>query len=180
MESSYSETPATQPNFGLEVIVPSLLIAGAAYLIVATADDANGGHIVGASVLIIVLFWRLWRWDENGRPVHIRERTRYLDDPQPELRPFVQQDGRRIRVGKWRFTRAEWQRLGRAIGDKLTRRSIDDLQRDDGDRMFPNITEVYGDIVEELQRVGFIDADNAMTDRGRAWFDDPSSALPAD
>lgn len=178
VESIYRESPDGRPSFGIEVLVPTGIFTAAAYVIADTiaADDGRAAAVAASLVCFFALVVLLYLWHAEGRPKHITEHTtEYRDDDGREaIRPFVgSSDANRITVGRWTFTEAEWGRLGRVLATgRVSRSALADLQTDDGETMFPNITAAYPGIVAELQRLGWIDDDNATTEAARRWFDE--------
>lgn len=175
LESIYRESPADSPSIGWEVIAPVVLYTGAAYVAFAAVYDTVLPELVAAVVCALSLTWRLYRWDSNGRPVSVAEHKWYAEDPDPPPeRIMVPSDGhtrrRRLKIGRWSFTRSEWQRLATALGQgHVTREALEDLERDNGERMFPNPTGRYNEYVEELQRIGWVDQDKVVLDK--TWTD---------
>lgn len=184
LESIYRESPIGKPSFALEVLAPALLLTAAIYVSVEVVYGGQAARIAAAAVCAIVLLWRLWVWDENGRPVSITEHNWYKETPEatPQIRPATVDahvNVQRWRIGKWNFTEAEWQRLGQALAaGRITRDLLGSIERDNGEKMFTNITANYSDYVRELQRIGWIDDSNAVTDVCWQWLRERSLAPP--
>lgn len=194
VETTYSESPIGLPNFMLEVLAPVGIFAVAFYAL-AYVTRRDLALFIGALAAILSLLWRLYQWDAAGRPVSVREHKTYTvaeDEPQAPRERWAPVVVRRApNHTEWRvskmldFSPSEWRRLARALsGDRLTRRPLESLQLDDGERMFANITVVYPEIVEEMQRIGWVDEDRNITDVCRQWFHERNisleSPLPTD
>ena len=175
VESSYRESPASRPSFAVEVLAPTLIFTGAAWALFAVgAADTQLADRAAAVTCIVSLVVLLWLWHTEGRPVHITEHQRYVDEEPRRLRPVVgSSDAQRLRLGRWTFTETEWKRLGRVLATgKVTRAALADLQLDDGETMFTSLSERYPSIVEELQRLGWLTSENETTNVALAWFQD--------
>lgn len=182
LESSYRESPAGEPSFIMEVLVPTAIFTGAAYVAVSVGmTNPQLAELFAAIVCFLSLLILLYLWHQEGRPVHIVERTQYAPEPQSSrLRPVtVSSDEHRWKVGKFDFSESEWRRFAGALRDgKLTRRAIEDLQGDDGARMFPNITEQYRNILAEFKRLGWVGESNEITDVARFWLGGHGITIP--
>lgn len=184
LESTYSQAPVGLPSFVIEVLVPVGAYVALTYAMV-YVTRRELALFAGALAGILSLTWLLFQWHAAGRPVSIKERTTYVDEPPPPAlpawQPVTQRQGpghTQWVIGALDFSPAEWQRLARALGDgRVSRRALDRLRADDGGRLFANITETYPEIVAELQRLGWVDEENRVTDVCRAWFHERHIAL---
>lgn len=181
LESSYRESPASTPSFGLEVLAPVLLLTGAAYIGVQVVYGTPLARLIAAAACIISLLYRLYVWDGERRPVHITEHRRFREEAQQpsRIRAATAQDHSRLTLGKWTFSEDEWRRLGEALTyGRVTRDLLAGLDRDNGESMFPNTTGRYDEYKGELQRLGWVDEDLVVTDVAWRWLRDRGLAPP--
>lgn len=188
VKRSYKESPANQSNFVWEVAFPVAAAAIGAYLIVAAFVSVPAGKGVAGAVMILALLYRLIQWDRYAHGVHSIEHEYFTEPPEPrrEIR-FVTHDngddgnGNRWRIGGWYFSESEWARLATALqAGTVTRDALASVTLDNGNRMFPNITSRYSEYVSKLRQMGWVDADNVVTDAARVWFEERNLARPTD
>lgn len=190
IDHSYRESPAHEPHFLQEVAFPPIAAAIATYLVVSAAYGRSAGGAAAGVMMLIVLGWRLWRFDANGRGLHIVEHTSYKEDdsePRREWAPVVRDNGddgnggHRWRIGNWYWSQSEWQRLAEALqGGSITRPALESVYLDNGQRMFPNASGRLNEYKRIFRQMGWADESDALTPAARAWMRERGLPLPPD
>lgn len=189
VEEHRRESPATQPSIFWEVVYPPLAAALATYLLFALFYGSAVGQGMAGGMMLIVLGWRLWRFDRNGRGVHIVETRRYVEPEttRREWAPVIQDNGEagnggnRWRIGNWYWSENEWRRLALALsGGKVTREALESVTLDNGQRMFPNPTGRLNEYKRIFRQMGWTDHDDILTPAARAWLAERNLPLPSD
>ena len=124
----------------------------------------------GSVAAVVMLLDRKNKHDELMEPSVGIYVTGSEQQPQPtevEYRPQIQsENGKKLKMGKFSLTRAQWANVGREIERADGRVIRDVIARA---RAFESLSRKWPHIVAEFERLGWA-KDGMLTDAGKEWF----------
>lgn len=143
-----------------------------------TGDYRWACLLAAAGAAQAMLVNRMAQHDRLCEPVFAPVMPRHEEEKQPQEVAYIpkiqSENGNRIRLGKFKLTRQQWQDLGSVIQANENRVVRDVIAQA---RIFTSLSTKWPQIIREFERLEWV-SNGQLTDAGVKWFSQFNTPLP--